>query len=323
MPYLETPDTTHLTADSPVPRFRIGRSTAVATFGSCFAQQLGLELRRAEALLLDADPVPRGMAPAIARRRGYGAFSARTGEIPTARQLRQLLGDVLAPACDPRLVWRLPDGGHVDALRPAVDPDGMATVAEVLDQRRDHLVRLRNMLARVEVLVFTLGQSAAWEDRATGRALPWRPGAIAGCFDAEQHRLRRFSQSEVLQDLHAIHCALGWINPAIKLLLTVSPLRHDAAPLGKLDLRAAAIDAVAALPGTDYFPAYEIVVSANPGTPEVDAVSPEAAERAMSRFFAMHRLVRTSPHAAARRGGVDPMPGRPETMSARGPRPLR
>jgi len=114
------------------PRIAIDQDTRVVTAGSCFAQHIGNYLTLAGCNVLDAEPAPRDMSDDIARHFGYGIYSARYGNVYTARQLRQLLEDVVADATS----WHLRRAkASVPQLhpcrspcRPARDPRFAATL---------------------------------------------------------------------------------------------------------------------------------------------------------------------------------------------------
>src|SRR5207302_10114864 len=72
-------------------KFCITRSDRVATAGSSFAQHIARHLRSA-ALSYLVTEAPHPLVPAeLARKYGYGLFTARYGNIYTSPQLLQLL----------------------------------------------------------------------------------------------------------------------------------------------------------------------------------------------------------------------------------------
>ena len=285
------------------PTVSIRPDTRVATAGSCFAQHIGRYLRDAGCTVLDAEPPPRSMTDAVAKRYGYGLFSGRHGNVYTARQMRQLLEEVADGQADPRLVWDR-EGRFVDALRPQVEPEGLASVEEVLLHRDYHLERTSRMLRQADVFVFTLGLTEAWEDRATGRVLPLCPGVVGGTFDPEAYVFRNFRHSEILADLYVIKALLRRFNPAMSLILTVSPVpltatatgRHilEATSWSKATLRGAVGEFVEETDVVDYFPSFEIVTHPASGGPwfeeNLRSVSPAGVDKVMSIFLRGHGL---------------------------------
>ena len=286
-----------------VPKVTLTQDTRIATFGSCFAQHLGPALRAAGCTVLDVEPAPRAMTDDVARRFGYGQFSARTGNIYTTRQLLDLLREIAAGAADPRFVWEQAGRFH-DAFRPTVEPDGLETQDEVLLHRDYHLERTAQLLRQTDVLVFTLGQTETWVDRPSGRALPVCPGVVAGVFKPAVHQLVTLTHAEVLDDLMRIRAMLQRFNPGMKLVLSVSPVPLTATAAGghvltasslsKATLRAAAGECAAGVAGVDYVPSYELITHpAMGGTwfePNLRTVSPAAVARVMALFLAAHGL---------------------------------
>nr|WP_255571971.1 GSCFA domain-containing protein [Celeribacter sp. PS-C1] len=206
------------------PIFEIGPQTAVATAGSCFAQHIGRGLRGAGGNFLDVEPKPEGMSEEEAVRHGYGLYSARYGNIHTARQLRELLEDAFEIYVDERH-FMTRDVAWFDALRPGVEPDGFATLDDATEARRAHLLKVVELALEMEVFVFTLGLTEGWIDRETGRVLAMAPGVIAGDFNPARYVFHNFTFDEVYADLVEIRRLLNGINPNVKLLLTVSSVR--------------------------------------------------------------------------------------------------
>lgn len=285
------------------PTVSISPKTLVSTAGSCFAQHIGTWLRRAELNILDAEPVPRRMSPAVGRRFGYGLFSGRYGNIYTPRQMLQLLEDVATGDVDDRFVWKKGDA-FFDAFRPGVEPRGLRSLEEVLLHRAYHLERTAQLFRNTDVFIFTLGLTEAWADRKTGRVFPTCPGVLAGTFDEAEHVFVNQRYGEIVEDLTAIRTLLHAFNPNMELLLTVSPVPLTATASGqhvmvatqqsKATLRAAAGDFAADTLGVDYFPSFDMVMSHQNGAEAFQAngrdVSPDMVERVMRLFFAAHNL---------------------------------
>lgn len=290
------------------PRFGIDRTTRVATAGSCFAQHIGTYLALAGCTILQAEPAPKKMPAGKAKQYGYGLFSARYGNVYTARQLRQLLADAAALQLDPVNVWEK-DGRFYDALRPNIEPNGLDSVEEVLAHRYSHLTRTAAMLRKMDVFVFTLGLTETWIDAETGRVFPTCPGVIAGQFDPARHKFHNFTMAEVLADLHAVQALLQQFRPGIEMLLTVSPVPLTATAAddhvlaattySKSVLRAAAGEFVMTTDDVDYFPSYEIITAPASGGPwfaeNMRSVRPEGVEKVMGIFLNAHGLLDTPP----------------------------
>ncbi len=76
-------------------------------------------------------------------------------------------------------------GSSLDALRPNVEPNGLASEEEVIAHRMAHLGAVRSLLKKVDVFVFTFGLTEAWRDKESGTIYPTAPETIAGTFDPE------------------------------------------------------------------------------------------------------------------------------------------
>lgn len=252
------------------PRFGLPRGTRVATAGSCFAQNLRAPFAAAGLDMVDAEPAPPGLTGQAARAFGYGLYSARYGNVYTARDLRQMLADARDGAFGTADVWWR-NGRAIDAQRPGVEPDGLGSAEEVLAHRLFNLQRVLAAFVQAEVVVFTLGLTETWMDGATGRVFPTAPGVLA-VPEATQHvGFHNFDFVEVLDDLRASWDMLRDINPTLRLILTVSPVPLTATASGahvlaatsysKAVLRAAASAFCAETPEADYFPSFEIVTN--------------------------------------------------------------
>lgn len=283
------------------PKWALAKSDRIVTAGSCFAQHVGRALRRNGFNVLDAEPRPASIAAEVETAHGYGMYSARYGNIYTTRQLRQLLEEAWegAPAFDS--VWER-EGLFHDALRPNVDPNGLADPAAVHAARAHHLERVRDVFSRADVFIFTLGLTEAWVHKPTGQVYPTAPGTVAGAYDAAVHGFVNFRLAEVRADLLAALTRLKRLNPALRVLLTVSPVPLTATASGqhvlsatsysKSVLRACAGELQADFPEVDYFPSYEIVTSTRAGAsffePNFRSVTDAGVARVMSVFTRAH-----------------------------------
>lgn len=253
------------------PRFPVNRDMRVVTAGSCFAQHVGRTLREAGFNVLDAEPLPR-VSDAVAHRFGYRLYSARYGNIYTARQLAQLFEEAegrFSPA-DP--VWQRADRFH-DAQRPNVEPEGLDSPEQVLEHRRAHLASVSEVFRQADLFVFTFGLTEAWVDRATGTVYPTAPGTIAGSYDPEVHAFKNYDVFEILADFERFREQLRAVNPGVRFLVTVSPVPLAATASGghvevataysKAVLRAVCGMLTARHEDIDYFPSYETITSQN------------------------------------------------------------
>jgi len=249
---------------------RITRQDKVATAGSCFAQHVARHLAASGFNYLVTESAHPILPPDLARAAGYGVYSARTGNIYTTLQLVQLFDRAYTQFLPVEDVWAAPDGKHVvDPFRPTIQPGGFASEAEMRADRAQHLGRVREMFETLDIMVFTLGLTEAWVSQTDGACFPLCPGVAGGLFDPGLHAFRNLRMAEVRAQIGAFVDRLRSVNPAARLVLTVSPVPLAATASGdhvlpatiysKSVLRAAAQETAEDLPGVFYFPSYEIV----------------------------------------------------------------
>ena len=173
-----------------------------------------------------------GLVPALtteltsqeARRANYRVFSTRSGNIYTARQLVQLFDRAYGTFVPSDRAWLRPDGRYADPFRVMVEPDGFASEDELLESREGHLTAVRTMFERLDVLIFTLGLTEAWQSTADGAVFSAAPGSVAGEMDASRYEFVNFSAAGVRADLDAFLARLQSVNAGARVVLTVSPV---------------------------------------------------------------------------------------------------
>ena len=283
------------------PKVSLARRTPTAFAGAGIGRHLAAALKAAGGQVLDAEPAPEAMPRSVAEAHGYGTWSARFGTLHTTRQVRQLLDDVAAGRVEPSLVWSR-GRRHVDALRPLVDPRGLASADEVLLHRDYHLEKVSRLLQRTEVLVLTLDRVETWADRASGRVFPVCPGVVAGQFDPNRHHALTLRYADVVTDLIEIRRGLKRFREDLRLVLGVSPEPLPATGTGghvltaetrgKATLRAAFEDFAAHYPDVDYLPALEVLTTEACGGPFMDRhgrmVTPDGVARISDLFLSAH-----------------------------------
>ena len=286
-------------------KWRISKKNRVATAGSCFAQHIARHLRKRDFSVLDMEPPPPGLPEDAHLKFGYSTYSCRYGNIYTARQLLQLVREISGDFVPHDIVWEK-GGRFYDALRPAVEPNGLPTADEVISQRKAHLEKVREMLEQMDLLVFTLGLTEAWEHIETGTVYPTAPGTVAGEFDADEIQFRNFSFSEIRNDFDTFLTLVKELRGGrnFRVLLTVSPVPLTATASGGHVLKAttyskSVLRAVAgffeARPNIDYFPSYEVIT--NPAArgifyeSNMRSVRSTGVETVMEIFFSEHDAV--------------------------------
>ena len=278
----------------------LARDDKVATAGSCFAQNIARHLKKSGFNFLVTESAHPIVPAAAAERHGYGQYSARYGNIYTARQLLQLFDRAYGAFTPAEDIWPAPDGVRVvDPFRPTIEPEGFASEAELRAGRDHHLARVRAMFETLDIFVFTLGLTEGWESTVDGAVFPLCPGVSGGAFDARTHAFHNFRVSEVVADLDAFIARLRGVNPAARLILTVSPVPLAATMSGnhvlaattysKSVLRAAAQEVVETHEGVFYFPSYEMIMGAPAGAryfaEDMRNVTEEGVAHVMSVFL--------------------------------------
>ena len=249
--------------------FVIDPSMKVATAGSCFAQHISAALRGSGMSYYVAEPPPAGLSVSEADRRQYGVFSARYGNVYTARQLTQLFDRAYGRLLPVYGAWERTDGRYVDAFRPQVEPDGFDDAKQVEEARTEHLAAVRRMLETLDVFVFTLGLTEAWLSKRDGAVFPLAPGVAGGAMNFDEYEFVNFSVRDVADDLMQFRAKLLSVNPQARIVLTVSPVtliatyenEHVlvATTYSKAVLRVAADEVSRNRTDTMYFPAFEVV----------------------------------------------------------------
>jgi hypothetical protein len=249
---------------------RIGPDTKVATAGSCFAQHIARHLRKSGFNYYVAEPGHPILPRAIRDKHNYGVFSARYGNIYTARQLLQLFRRAYGAFSPVEDAWIGADGVVRDPFRPTVQPGGFVSVAEMHADRRQHLAAVRAMFETLDVFVFTLGLTECWASREDGAVFPLCPGVEGGTFDPARHIFHNQDVAETVSDMAEFIDALEGVNARAEIILTVSPVplvatadpgAHvlAATTFSKSVLRVAAEMLCRRYDRVHYFPSYEII----------------------------------------------------------------
>jgi ABC-type polysaccharide/polyol phosphate transport system ATPase subunit len=249
-------------------RFQITRETRIATAGSCFAQNLSATLRRFGFNYFITESGAH-LPTDQAQRRMYDVYSARYGNVYTARQLLQLFQRCYATFSQDETAWQRADGKFIDPFRPFIEPDGHNTAQIVGIHLLWHLSRVRELFEKLDVLIFTLGLTEAWRSKIDGAVYPVAPGVAGVSVDSSRYEFVNFRVAEVVEDLDQFLALLREVNPRARMILTVSPVpliatyepQHAlvATTYSKSVLRAAAGEVCARNKNCDYFPSYEIV----------------------------------------------------------------
>ncbi len=279
------------------PRFKISYTDKVATAGSCFAQHISKRLRDSGFNFLVTEQADFDEEQGHAR--GFYDFSARYGNIYTARQLLQLFDRAFGYFTPIERVWRRSGGGYCDPFRPRIEPAGFDSEEAVIRDSKSHLAAVRRMFRRLDVFVFTLGLTECWVSRLDGAAYPMAPGVAGGEYNPEKHAFVNFGVAEVEADLRSFLAKLKLINPKARVILTVSPVpltataedRHVlvSTTYSKSVLRVAAEGILNGHENVYYFPSYEIITGQHIGNayygPDRRSVTERGVDHVMRVFM--------------------------------------
>jgi hypothetical protein len=252
---------------------RIDTQTKVATAGSCFAQHIARYLKNSGYCYYVAERGHPILPGRVRERMNYGLFSARYGNIYTARQLRQLFDRAYGHFTPAEDVWEAGPDIFVDPFRPTTQPGGYISREELLADRDQHLAAVREMFETLDVFVFTLGLTECWRSREDGAVFPVCPGVEGGTFDPQRYEFYNQPVEDVVADLTAFREGLKAVNPDAQIIFTVSPVplvataepgAHvlSATTYSKSVLRVAAESMRQRFDNVHYFPSYEIIVGA-------------------------------------------------------------
>lgn len=215
----------------------IDHATKMVMVGSCFTDEVGLRLRHA---LYDVDINPFGTL--------YNPESM-AAEIEGAIDLRLFSeGDLFA------------ENGRYRTFRrhsAFSSPDSRA----MLDGLNSSLSRTRQALLEADVLMLTFGSSILFRHTPSGEV-------VANCHKQDSRLFVRemMTAQEIARRIAALLRRLKSLNPRLKTVLTISPVRHVGYGLAMDRLSKStlcvACHEIVRLIGDDaiYFPSYEILV---------------------------------------------------------------
>ena len=245
------------------PKWDIDTTDCIVTMGSCFAQHVGKKLKSTGFNVPYFDS-----ANGVKSK----AYSANYGNIYTVRQALQLLQESNGKFSRDEKYWEV-ESGYLDPLRPNVFLSPFKSKDELDTNRQLHLTSVRRAIEELDVLVFTLGLTEAWERVSCKSVLPVIPGVLGGSFNEEEYKFHNFTFTEISSDLSNLidEILLMRNDKKFKLLLTVSPVpltataepRHvlTSTVASKSILRAVADEFSRNFEFVDYFPSFEIITN--------------------------------------------------------------
>ncbi|MGI4739437.1 MAG: GSCFA domain-containing protein [Janthinobacterium lividum] len=214
---------------------QLARTARVLTVGSCFADSIGerLRLNKVNALV--------------------NPFGTVFHPLALAQLLRSVAGedqDWQQHVVEARGRWQSYD------FHSTI---GAESPVELLQTIKETVRRVGDFVRTADAVVLTLGTAWAYRLRETGELVSNLHKLPAAFFEKEL-----LTADEIVNSLAEVHALLRRLNPAIRIVLTVSPVRHikDTLPLNAVSksvLRVACHYLSELLPGVSYFPAYELL----------------------------------------------------------------
>lgn len=219
----------------PASPFPISHTSKVLSLGSCFAQTIGSKMQAAKFDVL------------------VNPFGTLFHPFNLADLLKQALAQ--APMNPDGVVKREGVFVHYAAHSEVKG----ATRAELEENYTRQLLCLHHSLEKATHLVLTLGTAWIYQHRDYGR--------VANCHKqpASLFEKKLTSLEEMATDLREVMEKLLHVNPNLKIILTLSPVRHikegiSENQLSKSLLRVLCAQLAQQLEPVTYFPAYEILV---------------------------------------------------------------
>ncbi len=212
-------------------------SDNVVLLGSCFSDNIGHKMQGA---LINATINPMGTL--------YNPMSIAAG-VQRLIECRPVAGQELFMQGG---VWNSYDFHSRHSM-----PDKQVAI----DHMNARIAQGHHALKTAQLLTITLGTAIVYRLKATGNV-------VANCHKVPQHEFERemATTDAMVQELDTMLTRLHEFNPALRIIFTVSPIRHiadglDVNSLSKASLRVA----IHELTGRhreycDYFPAYEIML---------------------------------------------------------------
>lgn len=217
------------------PIFGLAPEEKIVALGTCFAEKMGTILE-SQGLNILLNP-----------------FGVVYNPISLARQLTFSLS-----GSREEKFWEKLGDKYVNIFYHGVMSRG--NLSEALANEKNSQEKLRQELAEAKLLILTFGTAFGYEDIACGEI-------VANChrFPAERFQRRLLSQEEMFLAWQETLQNLRKLNPSLKIIFTVSPVRYirDSLvenQLSKSMLRVLVHSLVALDKDFHYFPSYEIMI---------------------------------------------------------------
>lgn len=249
------------------PTFSLQKSDTILTLGSCFAREIETHLSKFGCKVPSLDlSGPDSEINGQRLNRVIGLFTPPTfyQAIAWAEQIRERDNIVRPSDCD-RFFFDTGNGAIIDLGLAQPEKNSYQQCLA----RRQQLLKLYENAFTAECIMITPGLVETWFDKKENLYTVTAPLRNRQIFDAARFSFRVLDYSECLESLLATIDLIRKYNPAVKFLITASPvpLRFTfsdrdilvANTFSKAALRTACDELVRMRPQIDYFPSYEAV----------------------------------------------------------------
>lgn len=269
-------------------KFKIDTDARFFCIGSCFARNIEEHL-----IYCGIDVLSRRI---ISPKKEWSARPNGIVNKFTTHSMRNEIEWILnCPTIDQTMFEERADGWMDLQLIPVASP---VPLERAIERRTyltcDYFSRMRD----ASIIVLTLGLNEVWFDHATGRHLNAPPSFYSARREPGRYELHITDFNDNLSELTTIHALIAKINPAARIVVTVSPvpLTHTfsgndilvANMYSKSTLRAAAEVFANTHDNVVYYPTYEIVAMSPRATtyaPDCVHVTDRVVGRLMQGFL--------------------------------------
>jgi hypothetical protein len=242
------------------PRFRLSADDVFFCLGSCFARNVEEHLVYSGRRVLSKGIICPATEWPGARIGGF------VNKFTTASILNELQWVIDPPVNDERLFEETQRGWLDLQLAPGIRP---VTLERAMERRAYLTDEYFSRLRQSTVVIVTLGLIETWHDKKSGRYLNAAPSFYSVRNDPDRYSVEITDVDSNVRALEAILECLRRLQPAAKIILTVSPVPMDstfagrdvvtANMLSKSTLRVAAETFANEHAVVDYFPSFDMI----------------------------------------------------------------
>lgn len=273
------------------PKFKLDKSKAVYTIGSCFARNVEFFLRKSGVDCISSNFLVPGEFYEMS---GHGARNGALNAY-TAHSMRDVIRLTERADRETAGLLQVGDDEYCDMMVSGLKPLN----AEQSSIARNTVIDAYEAMANASTVIITLGYTESWFDTLDNIYVNRSPGgSLKTARKGKQYNFHNVSAAEVTVVLGEIIDLIGQrTKNRAKIIFTVSPVplhgtftNRDvilANLYSKSTLLCAAVESASKYDNVDYFPSYEMVTNSDRNTSwEADGVhvKREVIEKVMDRF---------------------------------------